>query len=63
ERGEADVRALRVRQEAAAAYAEHPALLRLAELQALRDLAHNANARLYVGFEHNGLVGRPSEQD
>jgi regulator of protease activity HflC (stomatin/prohibitin superfamily) len=60
---EADVRALRVRQEAAAAYAEHPALLRLAELQALRDLAHNANARLYVGFEPIGMVGRPSEQD
>ena len=29
----------------------HPALLRLEELQALRDLAKNANARIYIGFD------------
>ena len=29
----------------------HPALLRLAELETLRDLAKNANARLYLDLE------------
>jgi hypothetical protein len=35
--------------------AAHPALLRLEELQALRDLARNGNARIYLGFGKNGL--------
>jgi hypothetical protein len=34
---------------------KHPALLRMAELESLRDLAKNANARLYLGFDRNGL--------
>jgi len=48
---EAEVAALRAQQEAAAAYREHPALLRLRELEALRELARNANARIYIGFD------------
>jgi regulator of protease activity HflC (stomatin/prohibitin superfamily) len=46
----ADIRALREREQAAEAYTQHPALLRLLELETLRDLAHTANARIYVDF-------------
>lgn len=45
---EAETEALRKRAETAAAYAQHPALLRLEELAALRELAANANARIYL---------------
>ncbi len=34
---------------------QHPALLRLAELESLRELAKNANARLYLGLNRKGL--------
>jgi hypothetical protein len=47
----AEVRALRERAEAAQAYRQHPALMRLEELAALRELAENANARIYIGFD------------
>jgi regulator of protease activity HflC (stomatin/prohibitin superfamily) len=47
---EAEVSALQQSQEAAAAYAANPALLRLRELETLRELARNANARIYIGF-------------
>jgi regulator of protease activity HflC (stomatin/prohibitin superfamily) len=46
----ADIRALREREQAAEAYTQHPALLRLLELETLRDLSHTANARIYVDF-------------
>jgi regulator of protease activity HflC (stomatin/prohibitin superfamily) len=48
---EADMQALEERQKTAGAYSAHPALLRLEELAALRDLARNANARLYLDFK------------
>jgi regulator of protease activity HflC (stomatin/prohibitin superfamily) len=48
---QAEVHALEERQKMAGAYSTHPALLRLEELMALRDLARNANARLYVDFQ------------
>lgn len=48
---EADVRSLREREQAASAYADHPALLRLAELETLQGLARTANARLYINFD------------
>ena len=51
---EADIRDLREREQAAQAYTEHPALLRLTELETLRDLSRTANARIYVNFERNG---------
>ena len=38
------------RQKAAEALEQHPGLLRLAELETLRELAHNANARVYLGM-------------
>jgi regulator of protease activity HflC (stomatin/prohibitin superfamily) len=40
----------------AAAYEKHPSLLRLEELATLRELAKNANARLYLDFKE-----RPEE--
>lgn len=48
---EADMAALAERGRTAALYQEHPALLRLEELAAMRDLARNANARLYLDFQ------------
>jgi regulator of protease activity HflC (stomatin/prohibitin superfamily) len=50
-RTEADIRALRDREQAAQAYADHPALLRLRELETLKELARQANARIYIGFD------------
>src|SRR5262249_43494831 len=55
-RAQAEIRALEERRRLAAAYQEHPALLRLEELAALKDLARNANARLYLDFAGNGEV-------
>ena len=49
-RTDAEVDALRRRAEAAAAYAEHPAL-RLRELETLTALGSNPAARLYLGFD------------
>lgn len=46
----AEVQALEERQRLASAYQQHPALLRLEELAALKDLGTNANARLYLDF-------------
>jgi len=51
-RVQAEREALDERTKSAAAYADHPALLRLEELAALRELAKNANARLYLDFKN-----------
>jgi regulator of protease activity HflC (stomatin/prohibitin superfamily) len=60
---EAEVAALRQREEAARAYTKHPALLRLQELETLREMGRNGNARIYIGFEKhfNGRVEREEE--
>ena len=50
-RAEADADVLNRLAEAAAAYAEHPALLRIRELETLSALAGTASARLYIGFD------------
>ena len=50
-RAGAAVEALRLRSENADAYAQHPALLRLQELQSLAALSHNPAARIYIGFD------------
>jgi regulator of protease activity HflC (stomatin/prohibitin superfamily) len=47
----AEIEALKEREIAAKAYSEHPALLRLQELETLRELARTANARIYIGFD------------
>jgi regulator of protease activity HflC (stomatin/prohibitin superfamily) len=52
---QAELMALRDRAATAEAYSTHPALLRLEELEALRDLARNANARLFIGFDPKNL--------
>jgi regulator of protease activity HflC (stomatin/prohibitin superfamily) len=65
---EAEARALAIRSEAeraavaaqavaGEAYASHPALLRLRELEALKELAKSANARIYIGFDKHGTPG------
>ncbi len=46
---EAETQAYIERVKVAEALEKHPALLRLAELETLRDLAKNSNARLYLG--------------
>ncbi len=50
------------RQKAAEALEQHPGLLRLAELEALRELARNANARVYLGFGEKGLQIRDEQE-
>jgi regulator of protease activity HflC (stomatin/prohibitin superfamily) len=50
-RTESEIQALAAREASAAAYAAHPALLRLEELRALRELARNANAKIIIGFD------------
>lgn len=58
---QAETQAVNERSQTAAIYAKHPELLRLEELQTLRDLARNGNARLYLDFDRkkaasNGAV-------
>lgn len=48
---DAEIKALRERELAAKAYSDHPALLRLEELETLRELARTATARIYIGFD------------
>jgi regulator of protease activity HflC (stomatin/prohibitin superfamily) len=50
-RNEAEIAALRDCEQSAQAYAANPALLRLRELETLKELARSANARIYVGFD------------
>ncbi|HEV3162808.1 MAG TPA: slipin family protein [Isosphaeraceae bacterium] len=57
---EAEIAALRERAQAAEAYTNHPALLRLQELETLRELAQNSTARIYIGFAKHA---RPKGQD
>jgi len=62
-RTEADISALREREQAAQAYSDHPALLRLRELETLSELAKQANARIYIGFsKHSRPTSTNSEQ-
>ena len=53
---EADLEALKQTAEAAAAYSSHPALLRLQELEALKELAKSSNARIYIGFDKHSRL-------
>jgi len=54
---EAEVEALKQTSASAEAYSSNPALLRLRELETLRELARNANARIYIGFEKHSVPG------
>ena len=56
-RNEAELAALRDSEQSAKAYAAHPALLRLRELETLKELSGSANVKIYVGFD------RPDKAD
>lgn len=60
---EADILSLRERAQAAEAYSSHPALLRLRELDTLRELARTANARIYIGFDKHMQSAANGNQD
>jgi hypothetical protein len=45
------------------AYSMHPALLRLQELETLRELSQVANARIYIGFEKHLPVEANGRRD
>lgn len=49
-KAQAEARNTQERASAAAVYGDHPALLRLLELETLQAMARNASARLYIGF-------------
>src|SRR5581483_4578262 len=57
---EAEIRRLQERERTAQAYTQHPALLRMLELETLRYLARNANARIYIGFDKHAGVNGPA---
>lgn len=59
---ETEARAYAERQKAAEVLETHPVLLRLAELETLRELAKNANARIYLGFDRNALRINDTEE-
>jgi regulator of protease activity HflC (stomatin/prohibitin superfamily) len=61
-KAEAEIQELREREQAAQAYSAHPALLRLRELETLRELARSANARIYIGFDKHARVGSEGDQ-
>ena len=50
---QAEVEAAGVRAAAGEVYRSQPTLLRIEELTTLRDLAKNANARIYIGFDQH----------
>jgi hypothetical protein len=58
---EAELKALREHEQAADSM--HPALLRLHELETLRELSQVANARIYIGFEKHLLVEAKGRRD
>lgn len=57
-RTERELHALEQTQQAAAALASTPALLRLRELDTLKELAKSANARIYIGFDKHHTLGK-----
>src|SRR5439155_18562830 len=61
---EAEIRRLQERERTAQAYSKHPVLLRMLELEALRELARNGNARIYIGLDkHAELQGNSQVDD
>jgi regulator of protease activity HflC (stomatin/prohibitin superfamily) len=59
---ESEISALNESSKAASAYADNPALLRLRELETMRELARNANARIYIGFTKHRRPGNGSAE-
>jgi regulator of protease activity HflC (stomatin/prohibitin superfamily) len=59
-----EIRRLQERERTAKAYSQHPALLRMLELETLRELGRNGNARIYIGFDkHVGANGAEEAGD
>ena len=60
-----EIQSLKERAQAARAYTEAPALMRLQELETLRELARTANARIYIGFDKHADLSRvePAEPE
>lgn len=58
---EADIQALKEREQAAQAYTTYPALLRLQELEALKEVAKTANARIYLSFDKFAAISRDDD--
>jgi regulator of protease activity HflC (stomatin/prohibitin superfamily) len=58
---EAEQAGLRPREQSAAVYATHPVLMRLQELETLRELARSAAARLYINFDSPLKPGEEKE--
>jgi regulator of protease activity HflC (stomatin/prohibitin superfamily) len=52
---EAEIKRLQERERTAQAYAKHPALLRMLELETLNELGRNGSARIYIGFDKHAL--------
>jgi regulator of protease activity HflC (stomatin/prohibitin superfamily) len=59
---QAERQAVEERSKAASAFAAHPVLVRLEELMALRDIARNANARIYFDFKESIAGGDHKEE-
>jgi regulator of protease activity HflC (stomatin/prohibitin superfamily) len=59
---QAERQAIEERSKAADAFAQHPVLVRLEELTALRDLARNANARIYLDFKEPVANGADKDE-
>ena len=55
-RAQAELQTLQQRQSEAQLYGQNPALLRLRELETLSNLAHNAEARIYIGFDKHAAL-------
>jgi regulator of protease activity HflC (stomatin/prohibitin superfamily) len=53
---ETEVQGMRDLAAASQSFQDHPVLLRLRELESIAALAKNANARIYIGFDKNGVV-------
>ena len=60
---EAEVQTVQLRERIAASFEKHPTLLRLRELESLRDLAQAPNARIYIDFDRHAQrdAARPEE--
>ncbi len=54
--GDAEIHRLQQGERTAAAHANHPALLRMLELEALRELRRNGNAPIYIGFDKHAAA-------
>jgi len=57
---EAEIKRLQERERSAQAYAKHPALLRMLELETLTALGRNGSARIYIGFDKHSEPQAPN---